>query len=78
MFKRLGLALFLAIIIVLAGCAPKPMEKESLRIGSLPRIFDTIAYVAQQEGLFEKQDIVVQIVPFRSEIEMDSALLAGE
>ena len=78
MFKRLGLALFLAVIIVLAGCAPKSMEKESLRIGSLPRIFDTIAYVAQQEGLFEKQDIVVQIVPFRSEIEMDSALLAGE
>jgi len=78
MFKRLSLALFLVVIIVLAGCASKPVEKGSLRIGSLPRIFDLIAYVAQQEGLFEKQGIVVEIVPFRSTVEMNSALLAGE
>ena len=78
MFKRIGLALLLMIMIILAGCTPEPVEKVSLKIGSLPRIFDLIAYVAQQEGLFEEQDIVVEIVPFRSTIEMNSALLAGE
>ena len=78
MFKRLSLALFLAAAIVLSGCTSKSVEKDSLKIGSLPRIFDLIAYVAQQEGLFEKQDIVVEIVPFRSTVEMNSALLAGE
>ena len=78
MFKGLRLALILITVIVLAGCAPKPIEKDALRIGSLPRTFDLIAYVAQQEGLFDKQGIQVEIVPFRSTIEMNTALLTGE
>lgn len=47
-----------------------------MRLGSLPRIIDLPAYVAQQEGLF--QGIMVEIIPFRSTMEMNSALLAGE
>jgi len=78
MIKRLVLALFLTFIIGLAGCTSESTEKENLRIGSLPRSFDTIAYAAQQEGLFDEQGIEVEIIPFRSEIEMDSALIAGE
>lgn len=78
MFKRLSLALFLVMAMVVTGCASQPKEKESLKIGSLPRIFDMIAYAAQQEGLFEEQGIDVEIVPFRSTLEMNSALLAGE
>jgi len=78
LFKRLVLVLFFTVVIALVGCTSEPADKESLRIGSLPRNFDTIAYTAQQEGLFEEQGIEVEIVPFRSEIEMDSALLAGE
>lgn len=73
MFNRLGLAIILAVCIALVGCTPASTDKDVLRIGSLPRSFDTIAYVAQQEGLVE-----VQIIPFRSEIEMDAALFAGE
>ena len=78
MFKKLILSLFLVITIVLAGCSTGSTEKNSLKIGSLPRIFDMIAYVAQQEGLFEEQGIVVEIISFRSTLEMNSALLAGE
>lgn len=78
MFKRLSLALFLVMAMVVTGCASQPEEKESLKIGSLPRIFDMIAYAAQQEGLFKEQGIDVEIVPFRSTLEMNSALLAGE
>ncbi len=78
MFKRLILSLLLVVIIVLAGCTPGAIDKNNLKIGSLPRIFDMIAYVAQQEGLFEEQGIVVEIISFRSTLEMNSALLAGE
>ena len=78
MFKRLSLALFLVVVMLLTGCASQSIEKDSLKIGSLPRIFDLIAYVAQQEGLFEQHGINVEIIPFRSEIEMNSSLLSGE
>jgi len=78
MFKRLILALFLVMAMVVTGCASQPKEKETLKIGSLPRIFDMIAYTAQQEGLFAKQGIDVEIVPFRSTVEMTTALTTGE
>jgi len=77
-FKRLILSLLLVIILVLVGCTTGATEKSSLKIGSLPRIFDMIAYAAQQEGLFKEQGIDVEIVSFRSTLEMNSALLAGE
>ena len=78
MFKRLILSLFSVIIIILAGCTTGVIDRNSLKIGSLPRINDLPAYVAQQEGLFEEQAIVVEIISFRSTLEMNSALLAGE
>ena len=78
MFKRLILSLLLVVIIVLAGCTTGAIDKNSLKIGSLPRINDLPAYVAQQEGLFEEQAIVVEIISFRSTLEMNSALLVGE
>jgi len=78
MIRRLITTLLLSIAILLAGCAAQPAEGENLRIGSLPRIFDLIAYVAQQEGLFEQHGIQVEIVPFRSTVEMNTALLTGE
>jgi NitT/TauT family transport system substrate-binding protein len=53
-------------------------EPVSLKIGSLPRMFDLIAYVAKQEGLYQKYNLQVEIVPFRSTVEMNNALLAGQ
>ncbi len=78
MFKRVSLILLAVVLMVVAGCSSKPIDKESLKIGSLPRIFDMIAYTAQQEGLFEKEGIDVEIVPFRSTVEMTTALTTGE
>lgn len=79
MVKKLFVVLILALIVVLVGCAStQPTERTNLKIGSLPRIFDVIAYAAKQEGLFEKQKINVEIVSFRSTVEMNSALLAGQ
>ena len=53
------------------------MEQTNLAIGSLPRIYDIIAYAAQQEGIFQKHQLKVEIVSFRSEVEKDSAMMAG-
>jgi NitT/TauT family transport system substrate-binding protein len=52
-------------------------EAVSIKIGSLPRNFDIIAYAGLQEGVFQKHQLSVEIVPFRSVVEMDNALLAG-
>ncbi|MFH1381321.1 MAG: ABC transporter substrate-binding protein [Chloroflexota bacterium] len=78
MLKRLTPVLLL-MAILFAGCAPATSQQEpSLKIGSLPRIIDLPAYVAQQEGLFERQGVKVEIVPFRSTVEMNTALLAEQ
>jgi len=37
-----------------------------------------IAFAAQQEGVFLKNNLQVEIVSFRSEVEKDNAMLAGE
>lgn len=54
------------------------VEAVSLKIGSLPRIFDMIAFAGQQDGIFKKHDLNVEVVTFRSDVEMTNALLVGE
>jgi NitT/TauT family transport system substrate-binding protein len=49
----------------------------SLKIGSLPRIYDIIAFAAQQEGIYAKHNLTVEVVSFRSEVEKDTAMLSG-
>ncbi len=49
-----------------------------LRIGSLPRIFDLVLYAAEQDGVFKKNNLQVEIVPFRSVVERNNAFLAGD
>lgn len=77
MFKKLGLILFLVVAIALPGCTPKPAERSSLKLGAIPLIINLPAYVAQKEGLFDEQNITVEIVPLRSTTEQNSALLTG-
>ncbi len=60
------------------GATEVPAEKVTLKIGSLPRIFDLIAYAAERDGIFEKHNLDVEIVSFRSTVEMNNALLVGE
>jgi NitT/TauT family transport system substrate-binding protein len=49
----------------------------SLKIGSLPRIYDIIAYAAEQEGIYKAHGLSVEVVSFRSEVEKDNAMLTG-
>ena len=79
MLKKLVFALVLVIVLIAAGCAKAaPDETITLKIGSLPRIFDMVIYSAQQEGVFQKNNIKVEIVPFRSVVERNTAFLAGQ
>ena len=84
MIKRLlisGLVLFLALTLALPGCtgADSPPEKQSsLKVGAISMMTVLPLYVAQQDGLFKLQGIDVEIVPFRSQIDRDTALNTGE
>jgi len=79
MLKKLVLSLVLVFTLVAAGCAKAPpTETVTLKIGSLPRVFDMVLYTAQQEGIFEKNNIKVEIVPFTSVVERNTAFLAGQ
>jgi NitT/TauT family transport system substrate-binding protein len=58
--------------------APSSKETVSLKFGTLP-IVDTLPlHVADTEGLFAKQNLKVELVPFASAVERDAALSAGQ
>ncbi len=85
------IALLLVVVMLIAGCGTKNAttttqdalstvkpDPVTIKIGSLPRIFDLVLYAAQQDGVFEKNDLKVEIVPFASVIERNNAFLAGQ
>jgi NitT/TauT family transport system substrate-binding protein len=79
MLKKLVLALTLVVVLVMTGCAKAaPTETVTLKIGAMPRIFDMVLYTAQQEGIFEKNNIKVELVPFSSVVERNTAFMAGQ
>lgn len=67
--------------IVVAGCAPaeKPDPKAyKLKIGALP-IEDILPIlVAQNKGYFSQEGVEVELVPFQSAVESQSAIQAGQ
>ncbi|MCL5110504.1 MAG: MetQ/NlpA family ABC transporter substrate-binding protein [Chloroflexi bacterium] len=73
------LSLLLALAL-LAGCqAPASAPAAaSLKIGLLPIVDSLPMYVAEQEGFFAAQKVNVELVPFSSAVERDSAVQAGQ
>ena len=69
---------FFVLLFVLSACTSKENEKTSLKFAVLP-IFDSLPmYVAQQEGLFEKYDLDVELVPVSSGPERDQLIAANQ
>lgn len=72
------------LLVVLAtfsssGCsAVQSVEPTSLKFGTMPRIIDLPLYVAQEEGIFRKHNLEVELIPFRSAQERNVALQVGE
>lgn len=61
------------------GCTPPGLsENSSLKVGVLG-ILDTLPmYVAEQEGYFKTQGVTVELAPFKSALERDTAFQAGQ
>lgn len=72
------LGLFFGVVLLAAGCTNREETARPLRIGTLP-IEDTLPfYVAQEKGYFTKEQVAVELVPFQSAVERDSAFQSGE
>jgi NitT/TauT family transport system substrate-binding protein len=70
--------LFLALTFFVAGCGKNNELNEPLKIGVLP-VEDTLPfYVAQEKGYFTDENVKVELVPFQSAVERDSAFQAGQ
>jgi NitT/TauT family transport system substrate-binding protein len=66
-------AVVMLALLLQAGCK----KQASLKVGLLYDEEALPAYVADQEGLFRKEGVSVQLVPFRSAAERDSAVQGG-
>ncbi len=81
---------YLSVIVILSGlmvgaCAPTPaptttqnQEPVTIRVAALP-VLDTLPmYVAEQEGLFAKNDVKVEFIPAGSAPKRDELINAGQ
>ncbi len=72
--RRLPIALILAVLLL--GCSQAPQEK--LRVGILPIEDSLPVVIADEQGLFKKHGLDVEIIHFSSAVERDAALTAGD
>lgn len=81
---RLTSALLLAASMLLSACQPAstppaaPAQPEALRFAVLPILESLPMYVAQKEGLFEKQNLKVELIPVASAPERDQVFAAAQ
>jgi NitT/TauT family transport system substrate-binding protein len=78
--KKLLALIFVIILAVSTGCAKKEVQQETkpLRIGILPIEDNLPFFVAEKDDLFTKSGIKVQLIPFESARERDTAMQAGQ
>lgn len=77
--------LIAVVLIIVAGCAgclnPPPEgtgeEKIAMKVAAMPDEATLPYYVAEREGIFAEHGLDVEVVPFQSALERDSALIAG-
>jgi len=66
----------IAAIVALASCSA-PKHQAPLRFGIMPDADSLPVMVAQAEGLFGKEGVAVELVPFTNAQERDAAIQAG-
>lgn len=64
--------------ILMSACAPKSTEKYSLKFAVLPILDSLPMYVALQEGMFEKYNLDVELIPVSSGPERDQLIAASQ
>lgn len=70
--------LLFVLSIFLTSCSPKATEKTTIKFAVLPILDSLPMYVAQQEGLFEKYNLDVELVPVSSGPERDQLVAANQ
>lgn len=70
--------LFLAAVMLLAGCATAPTPQRTVKFAYLPIVDSLPLFVAQKEGLFEKNNVKVELVPVTSAPERDQLFQANQ
>jgi NitT/TauT family transport system substrate-binding protein len=77
--KKTYFVLFIGIILpLLTACSTQPGDPKIIRIAALP-VLDTLPiYVAQEEGLFDKHNVKVEVVPAGSAPKRDELINAGQ
>lgn len=77
--KKIFIAL-LAVALFLSSCSPKVEQNKTtkIRIAVIPVIDTLPIFVAQSEGLFEKNNIQVEIIPVASAPERDQLLQGNQ
>lgn len=79
-FLSVGLVILL-ILTGLSGCAPKSevkTEAGKLKIGTLPLEDNLPILVAQKNGYFTQENLEIELVPFQSPVESQSAFQSGQ
>lgn len=74
--KRAHALIGIMAIIALASCTA-PKRETPLRFGIMPDADSLPVMVAQAEGLFGKEGVAVELVPFANAQERDAAIQAG-
>lgn len=69
---------WLALILVTACTLATPAEKVTIRVALLPILDGLPIVVAQQEGLFKKYNVQVELIPVGSAPERDQLIAAGQ
>lgn len=70
--------ILIATLILIPGCAQKKTEAASLKIGSLTIEENLPILVAEKNGYFADENLQVELVPFQSPVELQSAFQSGE
>jgi NitT/TauT family transport system substrate-binding protein len=74
----IALLLIVVVFFLLQTAQPPPKSQLSLRVGLLP-VVDALPFVvAENEKLFEKEGLSVELVYFGSARDRDSAILSGQ
>jgi NitT/TauT family transport system substrate-binding protein len=78
MLHKRFLLLFGAALLILTACASQTASLTTIRIAALP-VLDTLPiYVALEDGLFEEQNLVVEVLPAGSAPKRDEMINAGQ
>lgn len=81
MKKIMAMVLVVLLVSILGGCGQKATEKpanlQELTIGTMPDVDSIPFIIAQEKGYFKEEGLTINIKPFKSAMDRDSALQSG-